>query len=311
MFSPFPMMFHPTLVVEDLDRSAEWFRRVFGRREVRWEEKWDISLLNPTYPINYSYFFVLGDVCLDVLAPSLLVLPGDREAVYPKGEGLSDIAWYTDRIEEVSRRLERDGFRTRDQEGAVIHDGAVPESNLIADCPMIWSLPEDTGLTYEFYQMAERHWPRYSLKADPRLDPAWVPGRVDPGDPLGIVGSLHHTVLTEDPARALRLYVEVLGGTVTGDGYGYDESIDADYVLVAYAKSVLRFATPRSAPIIDVLTGSPTHADQYHGITFEVVDVDAVAAHLSAQRVGFRRVASGVYTEAAETKGAVWGFVAR
>ena len=142
MSSPFPLMFHPTLVVDDLDEAAAWFQKVFGRTEVRWEEKWDLSLLNPDYPINYSYFFVIGDVSLDVLAPSLLVLPGDREAMYPKGQGLVDIAWYADDIEDVARRLERHGFRTRDQEGNVIRDGRVPESNLVADCPMIWSLPE-------------------------------------------------------------------------------------------------------------------------------------------------------------------------
>ena len=26
-----------------------------------------------------------------------------------------------------------------------IHDGDVPPSNLVWDCPMIWTLPEDTG----------------------------------------------------------------------------------------------------------------------------------------------------------------------
>jgi catechol 2,3-dioxygenase-like lactoylglutathione lyase family enzyme len=303
------MMFHPTLIVEDLEEATLWFRRVFGRREVRWEEKWDLSLLNPTYPINYSYFFVVGDVSLDVLAPSLLVLPGDREAVYPRGEGLSDIAWSTSQIEDVSRQLERSGFRTRDQEGTIIRDGNVPESNLVADCPMIWSLPEDTGLTYEFYQMAERHWPRYSRRADPRLNPAWVPGEVDSDDPLGVVRSVHHTVLTEDRGRAIRLYVDVLGGMLAGAGY--DARIDADYVLIQYAKSVLQFSTPRSAPIVDVLSGAETHSDQYLGITFEVIDLDAVDAHLTRHGVAFDRDDTGIFTIAAESKGAVWGFVAR
>jgi catechol 2,3-dioxygenase-like lactoylglutathione lyase family enzyme len=305
MWNPFPLMFHPTLVVDDLAEAAEWFGRVFGRREVRWEEKWDLSLLNPTYPINYSYFYVLGDVSLDVLCPSLLVLPGDRKAVYPAGEGLSDMAWFVDDIEGVSRSLERAGFRTRDQEGTVIHDGAVPPSNLVADCPMIWSLPEDTGLTYEFYTMARRHWPKYSQRADPRLDPAWVPDRVVPGDPLQIVRCAWHTVLTEDLARARRLFVDVLGGQEIGEGF--DSARDADYVEIGYARSVLRFARPRREPIVDVLTGDITHADQYVGMTFDVTDVEAAANHLERNGVTMRATADGAETDPATSKGVIWG----
>ncbi|GAA4686087.1 VOC family protein [Frondihabitans cladoniiphilus] len=307
MFNPFPMMFHPTLIVDDLEEASAWFSRVFGRKPVRWEEKWDISLLNPTYPINYSYFFVLGDVSLDVLSPSLLVLPGDRAAVYPKGEGLSDMAWFTDGIEDVSQDLESNGFRTRDQEGTIIHDGAVPESNLVADCPMIWSLPDDTGLTYEFYTMGRRHWPKYSLLADPRLDPEWTPDRVVPGDPLGIVRCTRHVVLTEDPARARRLFVDVLHGGVVGDGF--DADLDADFVDISYAKSTLRFATPRSGGIVDVLTGDPTHSDQYVGMTFDVVDAAAAERHLRSQGIETVPSEGGFRTVPATSKGVAWGFL--
>jgi catechol 2,3-dioxygenase-like lactoylglutathione lyase family enzyme/predicted enzyme related to lactoylglutathione lyase len=307
MWNPFPMMFHPTLIVENLEESSEWFTRVFGRREVRWEDKWDLTLLNPSYPINYSYFYVLGDVSLDVLCPSLLVLPEGKKAVYPEGEGLSDIAWYTDRIEEVSRQLEKSGFRTRDQEGNVIHDGVVPQSNLVSDCPMIWSLPEDTGLTYEFYAMARRHWGKYSNFADPRLSPAWVPDQVVDGDPLGIVRSAHHTILTEDRDRAKKLFAKVLDGKVVGEFY--DSQSDADCVDIAYAKAVLRFATPRNEPMLDVLTGKPTRADQYVGITFDVVDVEAARTHLEGQGVTVIRQHGGsIVTDPATSKGVAWGF---
>ena len=306
MSSPFPLMFHPTLVVDDLDEAAAWFQKVFGRTEVRWEEKWDLSLLNPDYPINYSYFFVIGDVSLDVLAPSLLVLPGDREAMYPKGQGLVDIAWYADGIEDVARRLERHGFRTRDQEGNVIRDGRVPQSNLVADCPMIWSLPEDTGLTYEYYHMAARHRPKYSQRADPRLAPGWRAGVVDPADPLGVVRCAHHTVLTEQPDRAVRLF-DVLGGA-TGPRR-HDALLDADVVPVIYAGSVVEFATPRSAPLLDVLTGEPTHADQYVGMTFEVVDLDAVENHLEGHGVRLHRSGDELVTDPRTSFGARWGFV--
>lgn len=306
--SPFPLMFHPTLIVRDLEEAAGWFSRVFHREPVRWEEKWDISLLNPDYPINYSYFFVLGDVCLDVLDPSLLRLPGGRAAVYPDGEGLADIAWYAEDIGGVARTLERSGYRTRDQEGNIIRDGNVPESNLVADCPMIWTLPEDTGMTYEFYHMAKRHRPRYSRRGDPRLDPAWVADTVLEGDPLGLVGSSHHTVLTADRENALRLYTSVLDGRVVGEGYS--AAFDADTVYVEYAESVLEFASPREGSISDVLTGAPAVLDQYVGITFRVVDLEAVAAHLGAVDVPFEWRGGGIHTDPSASRGAVWSFIA-
>src|SRR6202035_4445029 len=123
----------------------------------------------------------------DALCPGLLKLPDGKKAVYPETRQLVDIAWYTDDIKTVSIQLEKNGFRTRNQEGEVIKSGDVPPSNMVADCPMIWSIPEDTGLTYEFFEMGRRHWAYYSEKGDPRLSPTWEDGRVGAGDPLGIV----------------------------------------------------------------------------------------------------------------------------
>ena len=125
--------------------------------------------------------------------------------------GLSDIAWYVSDIEECALHLQRRGIRTRDQNGNEIREGIITGSNLVSDCHMIWTLPEETGFTYEFYEMGSRHWPKYSQRADPRLDPGWVPDRVNPLDPLGIVTSSHHCIATQDLPRALKFYVDVLG----------------------------------------------------------------------------------------------------
>jgi catechol 2,3-dioxygenase-like lactoylglutathione lyase family enzyme len=306
VFQPFPMMFHPTLLVRDLDVATSWFGRVFDRPPVRWEEKWDLDLLNPDYPINYSYFFVVGDVSIDVLCPALLTLPGDRSAVYPDGEGLSDMAWFVPDVPAASVALERGGFRTRDQEGTVISGGAVPPSNLVDDCPMIWSLPEDTGLTYEFYDMGRRHWAKYSQKADPRLDERWRPDVVRPDDPLGVVRADHHTVETTDRERASRLFVDTLGATEVERRY--DDVTDSDVTVIDYAKSRLWFATPRARTLTDVLTGAPTEADQYTGITWAVVDLAPVRARLDAVDVPFDDADDLVSTDPAASLGARWGF---
>jgi catechol 2,3-dioxygenase-like lactoylglutathione lyase family enzyme len=305
MFNPMPMMFHPTVLVENLDETSSWFARVFNRPAVRWEEKWHVEWLNPSYPLNYSYFYVIADVCLDALCPSLLKLPDGKKAVYPEVRQLVDIAWYTDDIKAVSIHLEKHGFRTRNQEGEVIRNGDVPPSNMVADCPMIWSIPEDTGLTYEFFEMGRRHWDYYAEKGDPRLSDKWEDGRVDSNDPLGIVRSAYHDIHTNDRARAQRLYVDVLGGKVISEGY--DESLDADYVTIAYAKSNLRFTTPRNGSILDI-DGNKAKGDRYVGISFEVKDVAAAAQHLKAQNVPFIETKEGLFTDASKTLGVRWGF---
>jgi catechol 2,3-dioxygenase-like lactoylglutathione lyase family enzyme len=308
MFNPMPMMFHPTVLVDSLDQTTEWFARVFNRSPVRWEEKWNVDWLNPTYPLNYSYFYVIADVCLDALCPPLLKLPDGKKAVYPEVRQLVDIAWYTDDIKAVSIQLEKHGFRTRNQEGAVIRNGDVPPSNMVWDCPMIWSVPDDTGLTYEFFEMARRHWRYYSEKGDPRLAASWEEGRLEGNDPLGIVRSAYHHILTHDRARAIRLYVDVLGGRIVDEGH--DESFDSDYVTIAYAKSNLRFATPRNGSIADI-NGAIAKSDRYAGISFEIEDLEKAAAHLEAQRVPFERAKEGLFTDAAQTLGIRWGFCAR
>lgn len=169
-----------------------------------------------------------------------------------------------------------------------------------------WSLPEDTGLTYEYFHLGERHQPKYSRRADPRLAPGWRSGVVDPADPLGVVRCAHHTVLTDRPERAMRLF-DVLGGTA--GACRHDALLDADVVSVSYAGSVLEFATPRSAHVLDVPSGEPGPADKYLGMTFEVVDLDAVEAHLDSHGVGLHRAGDELVTDPETSFGARWSFV--
>ena len=301
-----PMMFHPTLIVDDLPQATEWFQRVFGRRGIRWEEKYDFSKINAGYPTEYSIFIHLGDVVLDVLSPKLLTLPEGKEALYPQGEGLVDIAWYAEDAREVARHLVSHGVRVRDQEGALVEGGVLPVSNLADDCYILWTLPEDTGLTYEFLEMGEQHRGFYSRVGDPRLDPAWSLPPVNASDPLGVVRHLHHTILTPDLERAERLYTEVFQGKVRRRGR--DEAWDADSVLIEFADSVLQFARPRSGTVTDHFTGEPASGDSYVGMTFQVVDVDKVARHLAQQGVSYERTNGSLSTMPPETMGVRWTF---
>lgn len=285
MPSHVPMMFHPTLVVDDLEKSAEWFLRVFGRRGVRWHEKYDFSKLKGDYPKGYSIFVHLGEVVVDVLAPNLLGLPNGQQSFYPAGEGLADIAWYTDDARATARHLAANGIRVRDQGGNLVEDGMLPVSNLADDCYILWTLPEDTGLTYEFLEMGDQHREFYSRVGDPRLAADWTlpPPRED--DPLGVVRCLHHTVVTPNRDRARRLYTEILDGEVIGTGT--NSGWDAESTFVHFAGSVLEFAQPRSGTVTDLFSGAVTDSDSYVGMTFQVVDIERAAQHLELHGISF------------------------
>src|ERR671918_798807 len=66
-----PALYHPTIAVGDLDAARDWFRRVFARRPLRWEETLDLDLLEPDYPVNYSFFAFVADIHWVFLCPAL------------------------------------------------------------------------------------------------------------------------------------------------------------------------------------------------------------------------------------------------
>jgi catechol 2,3-dioxygenase-like lactoylglutathione lyase family enzyme len=307
MSTAVPMMFHPTLVVDDLPQATEWFQRVFGRRGVRWEEKYDFSKLKGDYPKDYSIFIHIGGVVVDVLSPKLLALPEGKAAPYPEGHGLSDIAWYTEDARALARYLTSRGIGVRDQNGSLVEDGHLPVSNLADDCYILWTLPEDTGLTYEFLEMGEQHREFYSRQGDPRLNPCWTLPAPAADDPLGVVRNLHHTILTLDLERAERLYTQILPGQVVRRGV--DAQWGAESVFIKFAGSVLEFARPNSGTITDVFTGEATDTDSYVGMTYQVVDLERVARHFTQQGIGFVREGETLVTFPAETMGVRWTFV--
>src|SRR5690606_23318501 len=110
--------------------------------------------------------------------------------------------------------------------------------------------------------------PPIPFPLDPRVQEGWQLPAPSEDDPLGIVRCVHHTVLTTDLDRALRLSVEAMGGVVADQGR--DELLGADTTSVRLADSVLRYARPDPGSILaEGLAG--TAADRYHSITWQVL----------------------------------------
>ncbi|KPM54363.1 hypothetical protein CcI49_20225 [Frankia sp. CcI49] len=301
-------MFHPTFAVVDLEAARAWYRAVFSRPDVRWADRYDISMLDVDYPKDYSFFMVVGDVVLDALCPSMHAqgrLSGqdryDLADQRPIGLG-----WYVDDAVAAAAHLAGHGIRTHDQLGRRVEGGHVPVSAMAPDILLFFSEPADTGLRYEFFQLADRYVEYYSRKGDPRLRPDWrLPGAPPPDDPMTIIRGSHHTVLTRRPERALRLYAEALGGTVLGTAPNPDLGTDSTYLMLA--GSVFELGVPRpGSPYAGLVTDA---ADHYLGITFLVADTGAAAAHLAAVGTAAHRDGAGAVVVApADGFGVQWRF---
>lgn len=302
------MLYHPTLAVRDLEVAREWFTRVFARRDVRWEDAFDVSLLNPSYTLNYSFFAFVTDFHFVVISPSLHstgALAGqDRYRDVP--EGMVGIGWYADEVIDVYARLAEHGFPAHDQKQLKITPSHPPVSAFAPDVMVGFTYPEQAGMRHEFVEVAPRHTLAYSKHADPRLRQGWESAR-DPRDPLTIERSSHHTIVTADLGRALRLYRDCLGGEVIDAVYNVE--LDADGTFIRLADAVIEFALPRAGSAANNLVREGT--DHYQGISLVIGEQAAAEQHLRAVGCEAVRVdASTLRIDPEEAFGMQWRFIA-
>ncbi len=300
-------LYHPTLGVSDLEAARIWFHKVFGRADVRWEDTLDLSLLEPDYPTNYSFFAFITDFHFVVLCPSLHAtgaLEGqNRYAGVP--DGMIGIGWYTDEAVYLFEHLAEMGIRSHDQKQHLITRGNLPVSSIAPDILVGFTYPEDAGMRHEFEELGERHWEHYARQADPRLRPGWQ-RESDPEDPLKIIRSSHHTILTADLDRAKKLYLEGVNGRIVGQGHNTE--LDAESTFIHLGDAVVEFAVPNlgSAAGEKLVGGN----DYYHGISLVVSDQAAVEEHLLGVGCNPRRVdASTLTLEPEEAFGMQWRFI--
>jgi hypothetical protein len=291
-------MYHPSHHAPDLGEVEDWFERVFGRKSRNLSEQWGD---NPpsNYPTNYSTFTAIADVLFDTIDPKLYVLGGVQQYATVDEPHLKTIGWFAEGPAEAYRSLRRHGIGVVDQFGKRA-EGDDPPTSAGSVMPLFFTVPEDAGLRHEFL-------PEFPFPLDHRIAPGWVLPPVSDDDPLGIERAAYHTLLTDNSERARRALVDALGGKVIHEGR--DEVIGATSTYVYLGDSVLELAVPDE--------GTPAYADwtpaapndTYHSITWKVVDLDRVAAHLKAQGVGIRaRTADTLVTDPATSIGVPWGF---
>ncbi|RYF40463.1 MAG: hypothetical protein EOO27_47650 [Comamonadaceae bacterium] len=179
-------------------------------------------------------------------------------------------------------------------------------SSIAPDILVGFTFPEQAGMRHEFEELGKRHRDFHAQKADPRLRPGWTTPGVDPADPLGIVRSSHHTILTPDLARASRLSVDAAGGRIIGKQRNHEP--DASTTFMQLGDAVVEFAVPDADTMHEKRVSEGN--DHYLGISLEVANLDNVSAHLSSVGLTPRRPDRDVVTiDPDDAFGMQWRFI--
>ncbi len=303
--SPLKMMFHPTLHVTSLDESEEFFDRVFRRPspllEVMPRNDWPDPA---TAPKGYSRFTSIADVLFDSVNPSLHVTDGVQHFKSPEKPTLFNFGWYVYDIYETFRILKSHGIPMMSQFGTPADGDEPPLGDQGGgDLRQIYMPADKIGIRYQFM-------PPIKLHVDPRTEDGWSLPEVSDADPLGIVRHAVHTVLTDQPERALHLVVDALGGEVIHEGR--DEARGVAGPFVHLADGVIHYATPEPGSPLAKVLAAKSPADVYHALTFQVVDLPRAAGHL--EEVGVRienRTEDTIVTDTATGLGVPWGFTTK
>lgn len=293
--------YHSTLFVPSLDEASGFFARVFGREsKILGEYLVGGRQRGVTfnYATDYATFTPIAEVQIECVDPTRLIIDGVQSHESVTEPQLGSLAWFVDGIEDLWTALRRRNLRGTDMSDRV-YEGDDPPLD-VSSTPIIFTLPEETGLSYEFTVFLPHR--------DPRGDPP-VHAKVT-SDPLGIQCCSHHTVLTAEKSRALSLFVDVLGGRIIEEAR--NDLLATESTYVALADGVIELAQPReegSAAMDDWRRHAPD--DAYHAITWQVRDLDQAVRHLEASGVSvYARTETAIVTNPAETLGVAWGFTA-
>jgi catechol 2,3-dioxygenase-like lactoylglutathione lyase family enzyme len=291
-------MYHPSFHAPDLDEVEAWFARVFGAKSTNIYETFK-GRETGSYPTSYSTFTPMADVLMDTIAPTLYVLNGVQQYASVDKPHLKTIGWFAENSEGVYRSLRAAGIAMVDQYGKPAEGEDAPRSAGGGAMPLYFTVPESAGLRHEVL-------PDFPFALDHRNAPGWTAAGAPEG-PLGLQRCAFHTLLTDNPQRALHTLVDALGGKVIHEGR--DEVTGAAASYVHLADTVLQVAVPDqgTAAYADWTATAPN--DTYHSLTFKVADLDRAAEHLKSQGVGILiRTADTLVTDPDSSINVPWGF---
>jgi hypothetical protein len=292
-------MFHPSHRVTSLVEVEDFFERVFGRNSARLNVLIGLEVQNPETRMDYSTFTTIRDVIFDSIDPTRLLKSGKQLYPTPTVSHLNGLGWYVEGLADAYRSIKASGFVIIGQDDKVA-EGDEPPLVIGGALPMFWTTPEDAGLRYQFV-------PPVQMPGDVRLKPDWKLSPTSPYDPLGLEFCSHHTVLTDRPDRAKRLFVDSLGGTVIHEGHNDVRGTSSTYVSLG--DGVYEFAVPDAGTAAYADWATDPSVDTYHAISWKVQDLDKVERQLTSQGVGIQtRTDDTIVTDPTTSIGIPWGF---
>jgi catechol 2,3-dioxygenase-like lactoylglutathione lyase family enzyme len=300
-------IYHPSHRVDDLEATEDFFRRAFGRHSLPRASLVLAGIVKQPleYPSDYCTFTPIADVFFDSIDPERYIWDGRQ--VYPsiKKSHLDGYGWAVDDgMQEIWDACQAAGIRLTDQWNNVVDGEEIPSASF-KSTPLFWTLEDDTGLRYEFYPTSS------ILTYDHRAVPGWTLPGVRPDDPLGIQRSSHHTVLTTDLARAMKLFVEILGGEVIAKVENPAWKTQSTFVQLAGEVHELAVVGEGTREHISEDLDERLPLDSYYSISFLVEDLDKATAHLKSCGVDLQWESdAGVVTDPKTSIGVAWGFYA-
>ncbi|PSN74200.1 hypothetical protein BS50DRAFT_670645 [Corynespora cassiicola Philippines] len=317
---------HPTAVISERKIAVDMFMKVFNISGFSQESVMTPERTPVGYPNNYSWLFPIADVLFDVIEPALYTPVGWTAPPVKHQDGLVEIGMNINGTNALhTQALVPRGIRTIDglrrpvskDEAADCLASMHPKTDAWSG-KLIWSLPEDTGLSWEFIG---------SPNMAPPFDEIVWSGEPSPNDPLGIEHGSHHTLVTRDLDRALKVPLGVFPGQIIHKGYNPLLQTDSTYIWLpakqppsghVVSPLLLEVAVPTTDDSVAAkelakgpkpsLLGLPSK-DSYYMLTWKVKDLDKAKEHLKNVGIGFEATSeTTIITNPEDFCGIRWGF---
>jgi catechol 2,3-dioxygenase-like lactoylglutathione lyase family enzyme len=299
-------IYHPSHRTPDLEPIERFFREVFGRHSLSRSSLIMAGLVKqaPEYPEDYCTFTPVADLFFDSIVPEKYVWDGKQPYASVSQPYLDGYGWAVDEgMQQIWDACQASGIRLTDQWNNVV-EGPVMATASFKPTPLFWTLEDDTGLRYEFY-------PTDSItNYDHRSVPGWTLPPVSDLDPVSIIRTSHHTVLTNDMPRATKFFVDILGGEILDERENPVWNTRSTFIRIADDVHELAVPIKAGSPAGEALA-KRSPLDTYYSIGFHVADLDKVVRTLERNKVGtIYRSDTAVVTDPATAIGIPWGFYA-
>jgi catechol 2,3-dioxygenase-like lactoylglutathione lyase family enzyme len=280
-------LLHVVHICDDVRRAREFYRAAFGAVAF-------MGVDEPSYleaEDRYAALMVVGDLCVEVMAPGQPVDPAKPVGRFHGrfGQHLYSAAYRTDDPAGLAGRLIERGV-------TVIAPGGGRLAEPDPDVRYFFSSPRDTGgLLIEILD--------HGIPGDPRQEDSWSSlRRLWDHHPATVEGLSCLLLGVRDLESAVKTYVDTLQAVPVDAGD--DVGMGARYRTVRLGDSLLWIGEPTD-PDGDLGRHVGRYGNLIYGLRLAVRDLDAAVGWLAGHGVRTRRLRDGlVVTDVRDTFGA-------